>query len=351
MKLARDGVVNLTISTVPRDMPRYRRCFFADIDRYRVCYDVNDAVGLTVPDTDANELTAAETDALLDRCDFVFKRSYSPTFAQALRNRGRYFPLGLFYRYFPKRNRRENSVMRKIAQIERILHGWSRTDQLAAETGNVDKYWTIGSAKRTDIDILFTTRLWDIASVKTKAPKTDASDREERNRERIDFLRALRRHSGRTIISGVSDSPIARQLCPDLILSDRYTARANYRNLLRRSKVCVTTTGLSKSIGGRFAEYISAGKAIVTTPLYFTVTGDLSEGKNYLTFTTADELIAQAEKLLSDGELRRDMELQNVLYYTHYVRPDVQVLNTIITVLEQGKFRDAANSGTPNTRS
>ena len=321
MKLAHDGILDLTFSKVTDDLPSSRLCFFADVNGYRVCYDIHDAIALS----------AEQTDDLLNRCDFIFKRSYSTSFAQKLKNRDRYFPYGLQYLYFYQNN---NLLTRGIAEAFRLIRGKSKRDLLAEQVKDVDKYWRIRPSQNTDIDILFSARLWDDLSTNAKVPRTGAYDREERNQERISNLRTLRRAFGSRALCGVSDTPIARRLCPDLILPESYTKRSCYRKLVQRSKVCVSTTGLSQSIGVNFSEFISAGKAIVSSPLYYGVLGDLEPGKNYLPFTNSDELIAHCETLLSDERERRLMELNNEYYYMRYVRPDVQVLNHLLKIFE-----------------
>ena len=72
-----------------------------------------------------------------------------------------------------------------------------------------------------------------------------------------------------------------------------------------------------------------AAKAIVNERLHYTVTGDFSEGKNYLSFETVDECLVAVERLVEDSELRYAMKQANAAYYEAYLRPDVLVKNTL----------------------
>ena len=346
LKLARDGVVDLSFSDESgKDFPACS--WLAEINGKRVCYDT----------ADANLNTPEEIDTLLEhKFDFIFKRSFAPEIAGEVKNRDRYLPLGLFYQFFCPRfgitavaGGQRTAFSRRFARILRILSGRDGVYSLVPCTRKVDKYWTVGSEPEPDIDILFTTRLWGDYRTNPKgkyqalplghgACFTDAPDWNERTEERILLIRECRRlFQRRKIVCGVSDSPLARELCPDLILPHRVTERGNYRKLIRRSKVCVTTTGLWGSTGGRFTEFVSAGKAIVSSPLCHALPGEFAEGKNYLAFTRKEDFFAQCERLLTDAEEAKQMSMNNAWYHRHYVRPDMLVLNTLKTILGRAK--------------
>jgi hypothetical protein len=95
--------------------------------------------------------------------------------------------------------------------------------------------------------------------------------------------------------------------------------------------ICVATTGLHGSIGGKFAEYVCLSKAILSEKLQYAVPGDLREGRNYLEFTTADECVEQAWRLFSDRALRNRLMCNNARYYNAWLRPDMLILNSLLT--------------------
>ena len=335
-KLAQAGLLDLSFSDDVKEQSQFPYHYLAEVNQYRVFYDVEDGIFLT-PD---------ETDCLLDNCDFIFKRSYDSHYAQKLRNRKRYLPLGLNYASFFPCGNLTGVLGRGLAAIGRAVRRHTGIERLSSYVRDIDKYWTIGSEVNPDIDILFSTRLWEnpakipkrsfISRKLTKgAALSDAIDTDERVEERIEYVRELRRvFRGRNLVCGISDSQTAREICPEYVLPNRLTDRMNFRKLIRRSKVCVTTTGLWKSIGWKFAEYVAGGKAIVSNPLCYEVPGSFEAGKNYITFCNKDELAAGCDRLLADAKLRRAMQLRNQYYYLHYVRPDVQVLNSLMKVFE-----------------
>ena len=178
---------------------------------------------------------------------------------------------------------------------------------------------------RNEYDIIFCTRLW--------SQKNTHFPVDELNETRIQSVISLRQSFHGNIMVGVTDSPLSRKMCKDLILPSKITYRKHYLGLMRKSCVCVATNGLHRSIGWRFGEYVASGKAIVSEPLCFSVPGDFHEKQNYLSFTSSKELIEQCDYLLSNPEKRREMEQSNINYYNCNLRPDVLIWNTLKQVI------------------
>ena len=175
--------------------------------------------------------------------------------------------------------------------------------------------------------ILFCTRLWSQANTHFRV--------NELNERRIQYVLSLRKSFRRDIIAGVLDSPLSRKICKDLILPSRFTNRNNFLDLITKSYVCVATAGLYRSTGWRFGEFVASGKAIVSEPLSFSVPGVFSEGSNYLSFLSPNELAEKCDYLLSHPDKREEIEQNNVNYYFHNLRPDVLIWNTIKQVIDQ----------------
>jgi hypothetical protein len=97
----------------------------------------------------------------------------------------------------------------------------------------------------------------------------------------------------------------------------------------------VATTGLHGSTGWKFAEYIAFSKAIVSEELNYEVPGKLEHGKNYLAFNSPEDCVNQVRLLFSDHHLRNSIMANNALYYLSFLRPDVLVVNTILTALSK----------------
>lgn len=123
----------------------------------------------------------------------------------------------------------------------------------------------------------------------------------------------------------MADSPVSRVLCPDLILPQQLTNRRQYIKLMKQSSICIATTGLHGSIGWKFAEYIVAGKAVVSEPLNYEVIGEFCEGRNYYSFHNSSECIQMVERLLSNSDSYNTMKRLNKHYYINYAHPMKQM--------------------------
>ncbi len=196
-----------------------------------------------------------------------------------------------------------------------------------------DRYFTPevfeGKAEKTEgpAKILFLTRLWD-----DKDPSLDEATNRERTRinaARIEIIRTLKARYGDAFVGGINDLPIARELAPELIVPAKLTERKKYLKLLHSCDICIGTMGLHESIGWKTAEYVAAAKAIVNEQLHYSVTGDFAEGKNYLSFATAQECIDAVQQLAENPEKLYAMKLANETYYQNYLKPEVLVKNSL----------------------
>ncbi|MBR1762694.1 MAG: hypothetical protein IJ731_04935 [Eubacterium sp.] len=175
--------------------------------------------------------------------------------------------------------------------------------------------------KKNGPPIIFMCRLWaDDGSENV----TDAElvERTDINEMRINIIRRLKEEFKDDFIGGVEDNNTSRKLCPDLIMPMYYTKKMVYIKSMKKASICIASTGLHKSIGWKFGEYVAAGKAIVSEKLNYEVIGDFQEGKNYLEYSTVDECVECVKKLYNNRQLLESMELNNKEYYYKYCRPD-----------------------------
>ena len=105
--------------------------------------------------------------------------------------------------------------------------------------------------------------------------------------------------------------------------------------MIKENYICLTSEGLHHSIGWKFAEYVAAGKAIITEPLYYEVPYGFSEGVNYLTYSRLSSCIDKCEHLLSDVGTIHKMEEANRKYYAQHLRPDMLVLDSLKIALPE----------------
>ena len=167
------------------------------------------------------------------------------------------------------------------------------------------------AAKR--LKILFLTRLWE------------GEQKRALNAMRIAIVRALGERYPRNFTGGVTDTPLARALCPELIVAEKYTDRARYLRLMRRSDICIGSTGLWASIGWKTGEYVAAARAVVNERFVYEVPGGFREGVNYLGYASAEECVAQVDLLMRCPDAVQRMKEANAAYYREWLRPDALV--------------------------
>ncbi len=178
--------------------------------------------------------------------------------------------------------------------------------------------------------IIFSARLWNN---KTNEENKNR-ERTAINRQRIDIVSQLRKNFGDRFIGGIEDGSEARQECPELILpKSLFTQKSSYVKLLSQSTIGIATPGLEASVGFKLAEYIAFSKAIISTSVNALVPGDFAAGKNYVAYTTADECITLADKLMSSKAATHEMMEHNFRYYQQYLRPDKLIWNSILKAM------------------
>ena len=185
--------------------------------------------------------------------------------------------------------------------------------------------------------ILFLTRLWDPEEPAVQQyPELQAEWRQV-NADRIELLHRLQSAFPAQFTGGVSDNACARRQCPELILPDKLTGKRAYLHRMQHTEICVASTGLHGSTGWKLAEYVAAGRAIVTEPLRYTLPGGFEEGKNYKTYTSPAECEEQLRQLLADPAAILAMAQHNAAYYQTWLRPEQQVRQAL-RQLETGEM-------------
>lgn len=158
------------------------------------------------------------------------------------------------------------------------------------------------------------------------------------NLRRIEICSTLKKEYGNRLIGGIDEGTYARRVCPELITNDeRITTRKRYLETMHSNIIGVISSGHQYCIGARFGELISSGRAIISDPFRYVLPGDFSEGKNYLAFTSSDELCKKAEHLLSCPSAVNEIETANSQYYHDYFEPQRCVLNALKIALPDCK--------------
>lgn len=329
--LARRGLIDLRQSIVkqsavlPQRVQHLRTARHAHLrvvvdGRLRLHYDTHDSEEID--------------EEYFEQADHYFKRSYSRAYVErAGYDMGKIHPLGLYYEVYPN-----GLDLRRYSRILALEHGG--TTKVRKLVHAVPKLSEAEALPDFDAPprILFNVKAWDPHDAADRLPEK-VEERRQLNEMRARCLRLLKAEFGSAFYGGFVHGPYARKHFRDLLLPDeRLASKSNYMKLLRSFPICVATTGLHGSIGAKFAEYICLSKAILSERLSYEVPGDIQEGRNYLQFTTAEECVAQARRLFDDAELRHRLMVNNARYYNAWLRPDVLVLNTLLTACgEQGR--------------
>lgn len=303
-------------------------------NRYRVAYDLAD--GRTVREDD------------ITRSDFYFKRSFDPAYVAGHEQGHKIFPLGLNYPVtgFNDYARRRalwslrDGLSSSIADVRDTAITFVRSSKMLSRltraTNGRDTSWFENFEGIPDVSlpprILLLTRTWDAHRAREKPEKFE--ELQHINTMRAECIRRLRKEFGARFLGGFAPSESALRDYKDCVIDNpAITRRDNYLRLVKEFSICVATMGLRRSNGWRLGEYVAGARAILSEQLYYTVPGDFRKEKNYLEFTTPDECVANAVKLMDDPSRRYEMMKRNYDYYHAYLRPDVLVWNSLQLVL------------------
>ena len=303
-------------------------CLEAEVDGKRFLFDLGDSWWLG----------SENGSRALNDVDGYFARSYirDPARRSACcePNMHKVHPLGFdYYATFPGNPMDRRPGLRQHASsVLKTISGYNKCFYVPYFEGKADQ-------KSTNIKIIFMTRLWDPDEVNPNEPgiSEDAAEYrkymiEERryiNRERIQIIRELQKQYGNQFFGGVFQNEAAEKLCPELILNRSDVRKKAYLDRMKQSDICIGSMGLHQSIGWKTGEYVAAARAIVAEKFVYEVSGDFSEGKNYIPFTSSAECIEAVERLYHDPDAIYRMKLANEQYYRQYLRPEQQIINAL----------------------
>jgi hypothetical protein len=332
--LARAGRIRLEFDLRPMDPPEPNLAWhIRDKACVHIELEVEGGGSAAIDPHDSWEVD----EALLARHPLYFKRSLLPNLV-LLPGGDKLRPLGLvhdvrtdFANLFELR--RELSGASSIAQRSRVFARWALAAAGADRLGLVQR--TVCSRMHAapvhgqEPRVLLMAGLWDPALVPEDAP----AKREEwrrLNAQRVECIRALRREFGGRFHGGVKPTAFARREFPDVVLEDPHaTSQPEFLRQVRAHPVCVTSTGLHGSNGGRLAEFVSFSRAIVTEPLQYAVQGDFGAGTHFLEYRDPGNCVAQVARLFEDTVAREAMMERNHDYYRQWLHPERLALRLI----------------------
>jgi hypothetical protein len=140
---------------------------------------------------------------------------------------------------------------------------------------------------------------------------------------------------GPRFTGGFSHNRFTLEQYPDLLAPAGSTSQQNYLRTLQSFPICVASTGLHGSTGWKLAEYVAFSKAILSERLVYTTPGPFAPHRNYIEFTSPEECLSGALRLVEDTALRQQLMQSNAAYYGAYLQPDALVRNALTTALDR----------------
>lgn len=321
-KLASAGRITLAYKTQPpraADRLPYN-VLSAVCDAKHLFFDMNDGYD-NLPEN--REDCMSFYNALLERCDLLYKRSFHTQTNACFRypEKVRKTPPNCLVTVKGSRAHRPvpcDPGLEKLKKMVRLLPVSSYYNGHCYEDTLEDL-----PRVRSSPGVVFLARLWDPAGEfpgQLNAEK--AEERFQINASRAACIRACRREFGERFFGGVSASAFAQKEYPDLVVTDKKVTRKDrYVAAMKEFDIAIATAGLHKSTGWKFAEYLSTSKAIVTEPLFYESAGTLTDGINYLSFLDERDCCEKIYRLF-DESARYAMMCANREYYTSTMRCD-----------------------------
>jgi hypothetical protein len=321
-ELEKMGILDLKLI---RTEPRSPSVITAIINKkHKVIYDTDD--GLTwIRGNDIANLEHFQNNV---EADFYFKRSYDPRMQQYKPKNCKVYPLGLNYNVHPDKN-----LLLYTPSLKGKLKYFAKTNVIAKRITNGKfyyakdfEYYPLKSRRNR---ILFLTRVWD----PEKAPSDAGKELRLRlNKTRTECIEACKKQYGDLFTGGLFMEYYAKKNYPSLAMPSDFTNKSSYLQSVKEHTICISTTGLSNSIGWKLGEYVAASRVIVSEPLHFELPGNFEKGKNYFEFETSEQLLARIDYLLSNPDVIIETMKNNHYYYNNFVRPQNLILNTLITI-------------------
>ncbi len=296
---------------------------------------VNGGLRLHFDTHDAQEIAAGD----LEECDIYFKRSYLPAVVESLpeNQRAKVRPLGLNYRVLP--DVLDTAALGRGLSTARSARAVLATLRQAFDIHNWLGFEPRVSRMQSEPDLEAAPKVLFLVAAYDPYDDPDRSqdkidDRISINETRARCIRLLKKVLGGRFTGGFGRNRFTLEHYGSLVVPREWTSQARYLRILRSYPICVASTGLHGSIGWKLAEYVAFSKAILSERLVYHAPGDFASGRNYIEFTSPEECLEGAVKLIEDANLRGQIMKNNASYYERYLRPDVLVRNALSTALQ-----------------
>lgn len=303
--LADDGTIEL--QPIARRVPPERSLWLEIEDR-----ETNVKASISVDVTDPGPLEAPRRAAL---ADLTWKRSFD----RDLHAGERIVPFGLILGCCSGVERNRLAYLARLTRTNGPRATFAAIVAWRNAPPNVSEYEA--SPDVGDDVVLFQVRAWPEVG-------RDPADRRARNETRATLIRDLRAELGDSFRGGFVDTPYARQQFGDCI-SDLPDDPRSYLELVRSCRIGVSTQGLHGSNPYKLAEYLAAGRAIVSEPLRFDVPEPLQPGVHVVHFDDAPGAVEACRRLLDDPSRRAAMQHASTTMWRDTANPRDLVLRRL----------------------
>ena len=325
-KLKQQGIIDLKL--IPKKyIYRSNPIIKATINKkYKVIYDTGDGLNWIVGTEEENLKYFQDNYPV----DFYFKRSYHPKMEDYNPGKCKIHPLGFNYNVHPDEN-----LLHLTETLPLKFKYFIKTNEPLKKVFNKRFYYAQDfewyPIKNGYDKILFLTRVWDPKGEDVYSEQ-ERLLREKINNTRVKCLELCKKEFGDRFTGGLWLDDYSANNYKEHTLPFSKTSKSTFLQQVKNHSICIATTGLFDSIGWKMGEYVAASRAIVSEKLKFEVPGDFKEGENYFAFTDETDLLEKVHLLLGNRELIIEMMKKNYEYYNNYLKPDILVLNTLLTI-------------------
>ena len=263
----------------------------------------------------------------LEKCDFIFKRSYDHTYLETLpkKYKNKIYPLGLTFGVHS--NYKEESYKFLIGlflsntilsfKLDRNVFKTLRKTVFAQKrhwdfintTRNLDRFEDYIDGK--DKTILFQTRCF--------LHENDI-DVKQIHQQRYAIIKLLQKNYSDYFLGGFVPSKISKEKYGDA-LTNVPSEPEKYLDVLKNTKIVIYTRGLSNSPAWKMAEYLSQGKVIIAEELTTDLPVPLEHGK----------------ELLQDEKLGDSLSKNARNYFEEHVHPTKNVKRILDLMISKAK--------------
>lgn len=173
-------------------------------------------------------------------------------------------------------------------------------------------------------NILFQCRLWDPAQMAER----NRDDAEKINNQRIELIRRLKAEFGDNFVGGLQHNNFTQRVAPDLLIDSKQMAkRLSYIDLVKNTKIVISSPGLLGSNGWKLGEYIALGKCIISERITTYLPGKFEAETHYASHTGVDSCIDRAVRLFRSQDEVETFILNTERYYHSELAPDILMRN------------------------